>query len=160
MYRDDDDLPRIDLHGYTVDEALRVFVERYNVEARRRWPEPIQVIHGYGASGEGGEIRRRLRKYLKENSECLSYDQGERLMGNPGVTIVYPDRPLPEVTDVLAGEILAYCRPAKPMKSIVGKFRRYGAPEVKQIVKRLEREGKLRVVYKGRYKCYEATITS
>lgn len=147
--------PQIDLHGYTVDEALRVFISRYNEEAGRRRPESIRVIHGYGASGEGGAIRRRLRRFLASSRDYLDYDRGERLFGNPGVTVVYPVRPLPTATDALSEEILAYCQNAKPMKSIVGKFRRHGAPEVKQAVAGLERDGRLRTVLKGRYKCYE-----
>ena len=87
---------KIDLHGLQEREALRKFVRNYNAYVRGGGRDPIHVIHGYGSSGHGGVIQRALRAYLAANSVRLDkVVEGERL-ANPGFTIVYPKRLLPE----------------------------------------------------------------
>ena len=80
----------IDLHNFTVAEAIREFVRFYNSCVRSGYRERLEVIHGYGSSGSGGVIREELRKFLKAHAETFGeYLAGESLR-NPGVTIVYP----------------------------------------------------------------------
>ena len=60
--------------------------------------DPVRVVHGYGSSGRGGVIHRAIRRYI--NANIGRFDkvvEGESL-ANPGVTLVYPKRLLPEVT--------------------------------------------------------------
>lgn len=86
----------IDLHRFTVAEALREFVRFYNACVRSGYRGRIEIIHGYGSSGTGGVIREELRKYLSAHDEIFSqFLPGENLR-NPGVTILYAgDTPAP-----------------------------------------------------------------
>lgn len=86
----------IDLHGLREAEALRKFVRDYNAYVRRGRRDPIWVVHGYGSSGRGGVIQQAVRAYIVAN--IARFDrvvEGESL-ANPGVTLVYPKRLLPE----------------------------------------------------------------
>src|ERR1035437_10621946 len=79
----------IDLHDFTVAEALREFVRFYNACVKSGYRGRIEVIHGYGSTGGGGGIREELRKYLKAHSGTFGeFLAGERLR-NPGVSVVY-----------------------------------------------------------------------
>jgi hypothetical protein len=85
----------IDLHHRTVPEAIREFVHFYNDCVRSNYLGRIEVIHGYGSTGAGGVIRKKLREYLAAHAESFgSFLAGDSL-GNPGVTIVYPKKLLP-----------------------------------------------------------------
>lgn len=118
--------------------------------------EALEIVHGYGSSGTGGSLRRRVRSFLSLHSDRLEFQAGEDADGNPGHTIVLPIRPLPEVSDLLAEQVLEYCETARTQSRIAGKFRRYGDPSVIQAIRTLERQGRLRPVSKGRNKAYEA----
>jgi hypothetical protein len=79
----------IDLHNFTVTEAMREFIRFYNAQVRSGYRGRIEVIHGYGSNGVGGTIRQELRTYLKAHAEIFGeYLAGESLR-NPGVTILY-----------------------------------------------------------------------
>jgi hypothetical protein len=81
---------RIDLHNFTVAEAMREFVRFYNGCVRDGYRGRIEVIHGYGSNGVGGTIRQELRAFLGAHAEIFGeYLAGESLR-NPGVTILYP----------------------------------------------------------------------
>ncbi len=146
----------IDLHGFSVPEAMEAFVRYYNREVRHTAPERIKVIHGYGASGSGGAIRAELRSLLERNQDKLTFVGGENIDGNPGYTVVYPGQSYSRLStsegaiymgDQLSEEILQYCRQVRTEEKIAGKFRRYGMPEVKKTLKALEGQGKVRVVW-------------
>ncbi|MFZ1084268.1 MAG: Smr/MutS family protein [Terracidiphilus sp.] len=80
----------INLHSFTVAEAIREFVRFYNACVSAGYRGRLEVIHGYGSSGSGGAIREELRKYLKAHEEIFGeFLPGENLR-NPGVTILYP----------------------------------------------------------------------
>lgn len=57
-------IPRIDLHGLTVPEAIAEYVGAHNRLMARGYRGKVEVIHGYGSSGEGGVIREKLRAFL------------------------------------------------------------------------------------------------
>ena len=69
----------LDLHDPTWKEAL----EEFEAECKRALeqsggkPMKIRVIHGYGAQGEGGVIRDRLRAFCDTFGDCLEYERGE-----------------------------------------------------------------------------------
>jgi dsDNA-specific endonuclease/ATPase MutS2 len=80
----------IDLHNFTVAEALREFVRYYNNCVRSGYSGRLEVIHGYGSTGGGGVIREELRKYLKAHAGTFGEFLAGESLRNPGVTIVYP----------------------------------------------------------------------
>src|SRR3989442_9608079 len=96
-------MAEVDLHGHTVDEALRIFIDVYNRHVRSRSKESLRVIHGYGSATEGldgGRIRLKIRTFLEGAADSLDWKPGEDLEGNPGVTIVSSQNPsdFPEPT--------------------------------------------------------------
>ncbi|MGA3161497.1 MAG: Smr/MutS family protein [Terracidiphilus sp.] len=80
----------IDLHNFTVAEALREFVRFYNHCVRNGFRGRLEVIHGYGSTGGGGVIREELRKYLKAHSGTFGEFLAGESLRNPGVTVLYP----------------------------------------------------------------------
>jgi len=114
-------------------------------------------VHGYGSSGEGGLIRKRLRKYLDQHPKKLLYRKGEHYFGNPGTTYVTPLQPLPTAADALQAEILDYCQQARSEAKILGKFRQQGQKQIKQALASMSKEGLLKRFNKGAYIHYERT---
>ena len=85
----------VDLHGLSVPKALEKFIQFYNQCIKECYKDRIEVVHGYGSSGIGGDIKKELLLYLNKNSRLLvSFLEGDKI-GNPGVTIVYPKDRLP-----------------------------------------------------------------
>jgi dsDNA-specific endonuclease/ATPase MutS2 len=80
----------IDLHNFTIAEAIREFVRFYNACVRSGYRGRLEVIHGYGKSGSGGVIREELRKFLKAHEETFGEFLAGESLRNPGVTILYP----------------------------------------------------------------------
>ena len=78
----------IDLHYMNFDDALRVFITKYNALYKRGERKEIKVIHGYGSKTLDGEavIRTKLRAYFSRNRDCVKV----RLDLNEGVTYVTP----------------------------------------------------------------------
>lgn len=88
----------IDLHSYTVAEALHAFVRFYNACVHSGYRGRIEVIHGYGSSGTGGAIREQLRGYLEAHAEIFGQFLPGESLRNPGVTILYAgESPAPPV---------------------------------------------------------------
>ncbi|TRZ98462.1 MAG: hypothetical protein D4R80_05085 [Deltaproteobacteria bacterium] len=85
----------IDLHGLTVADALARFIAHYNARLQAGDTGPIRVIHGYGSSGRGGDLRTAIRELLSRHAGRLESVPGETYFNNPGATIVYPKHPLP-----------------------------------------------------------------
>jgi hypothetical protein len=148
----------IDLHGHTVDEALRLFVDFYNRHLRNGSQHSIRVIHGYGSSGEGGKIRRKIRLFLEQAGAEMEWRTGEDVEANPGVTIVFPRKPLPEPQTQLASEIQAFCSVPRTESKIAGEFRKHSPREIKQVIRALVRAGELKVILKAVGETY-VTVT-
>ncbi len=142
----------IDLHGLTWTEARAEFVAFYN----RSVGTPFTVIHGYGSSGEGGVLRRRLRGFLQRHEAYLEFTPGEELDDNPGCTIISPQLRLPALDERLVESMWEYCKRPKTRGKISGKFRRYGNKAVDQTIELLERQGRLKKTGGGRMAKYEA----
>jgi len=85
----------IDLHGLTVAEALSRLASHCNARVRAGNFGPIRVVHGYGSSGRGGDLRAAIREFLSRHPGRLEFVPGEKYFNNPGVTVVYPKHPLP-----------------------------------------------------------------
>ena len=153
------DLLEIDLHGQTWAEALETFLDAYN---RPFQPDggvarSLDVVHGYGSTGAGGTLRTRLRAFLQRQGARLEFKPGEELDDNQGHTIVTPVKPLPGAEELLEERVLEYCETPRTLSKITGQFRWYGDPKVKQALRVLESQGRLRPVSKGRYKMYQST---
>jgi len=148
----------LDLHGLSVDEALRVFVEFYNRHIRSGSREPLRIVHGYGASGQGGKIRRKIRALLEGSAVSLDWKAGEDLEGNLGVTIVYPRKILHAREDQLATDILAFCSIPRTESKITGEFRNYAAREIKQAIRTLVRQDQMKEVFKDGRETYVRSV--
>ncbi|MDN5304722.1 MAG: hypothetical protein PWP46_1608 [Fusobacteriaceae bacterium] len=140
----------IDLHGLTVMQAEEIFIREYN----NNLDKIIKVIHGYGSSGNGGKIRKSLRKLLENNKNLLDYEKGEIIDGNRGYTIIYPKNRIPDKIDSLKIEIIEYCKTPKTKDKIAGYFRKYEPEKILSAIRQLENNNLLKIVQKGKYKCY------
>ncbi|PIE53288.1 hypothetical protein CSA37_02245 [Candidatus Fermentibacteria bacterium] len=145
----------LDLHGYTVAEAVEIFVSHYNSLAGRGYTSRFTVVHGYGSGGTGGKIRTALRKFLAAFPDEVRVTTDPV---NPGVTFVIPVKRLPEGAGILTGEILEFCSSGKSESRILGKFRNYGDLNVKKALKRLVSLKKLSCSRKGRHVIYSSRV--
>ena len=141
----------MDLHGYTVVEAIEIFVSFYNQKFASGDTSSISVIHGYGSSGIGGTIRSSFHKFLLSNSEYLTFQTDT---WNPGKTVVFPIKKLPANADLLTSDIIEFCCKGKTESKILGKFRRYGDLKVKKMLLKLVSSKQLAIRKKGKYKHY------
>ena len=152
----------IDFHGKTWADALPEFIALYNQSLAAQSDNgnsggiTLDVIHGYGSTGAGGILKRRIRGYLARHTERLEFRPGEELDGNQGHTLVTPAQPLPATAELLAEQILEYCETPRTQSKITGKFRRYGDPQTLQAIRNLERQGRLRAEPRGKVKRYQA----
>ena len=151
----------LDLHGHTWNEAKNAFTHLYN-ESFTGTGEPsvstIDIVHGYGSTGEGGIIRTRLRKFLERHTDYLEFVPGEDMDGNQGHTLVAPQKPLPKDEDVLLEDIVEYCERPRTQEKIAGEFiRRADAPSIRQALGQLQRQGRLQRVVKNNRPMFEAT---
>jgi hypothetical protein len=140
------------------NEARDVFIESFNRalrESRGGHVDRLDVIHGYGSSGEGGVIRDRLRAFLSRNVEHLEFVPGEDEAGNPGRTYVTPVKALPTAFEQLTERVWEYCAVAKPLAKVKSRFWR-DELRAERAVEELERTGRIRVIRRGRVKLYES----
>lgn len=144
----------IDLHGYTVAEAVDLFVKTYNERVARGDLSRFSVIHGYGSGGTGGKIRTALRKLLEAFDDSLSIETNPV---NPGVTVVLPLQKLPDGSGILSAELLDYCSSGRTESKVLGKFRSFGDLSVKRTLQKLVSRGKLKTSRKGSHTVYTAT---
>ena len=150
----------IDLHGRTWLEAQEEFISFYNQvleESSDSNGAQLSVIHGYGSTGEGGILRKRLHGFLERFADRLEFVAGEDLDGNPGHTVVAPVQLLPDKVGLLADEIWSYCERPRSKSKVIGKFRRNGTPKVIQAIRSLEKQGRLRRLSGRHQVMYEAT---
>ena len=87
---------KIDLHGLTEQGAIRKLIQDYNAYVRSGGRDPIWIIHGYGSSGRGGVLKQAIGRYLAANAGRFDRVVEGDLLANPGATIVYPKRLLPQ----------------------------------------------------------------
>ena len=144
----------IDLHGKTWSEALAEFIDVYNRTARAA--VTLDVVHGYGSTGVGGVLRKRFRTFLAKYPHCLRYEHGEDVDGNAGHTLVLPLARLPDTGGLLAEQVWEYCENPRTVSKISGRFRRHGDPQVQQAIRTLQKQGRLRLLSRGRFKEYAA----
>jgi hypothetical protein len=146
----------IDLHGSTVAEAIERFVQHYNTRVDNNQCGCLKAIHGYGSSRVGGAIRIKLRAFLDQYLDKLRYEAGDDY-GDPGWTWVYPKARLPDQRERMAAEILSFCAEGRTEEKILREFVQHGEVQVKQAVRSLAKQGKLKVVNKGAKTVYQVT---
>ncbi len=149
----------IDLHGLTVEEAIRKFVTSYNALFESGYRGRIEVIHGYGSSGEGGVIRRRLRSFLAANRARFQRVSEGDTHGNPGVTYVEAKGRLPAAaaSTLLERAILEFCATPKSERRILVKFvGRYGDPALRAALRAMVNNGSLERMHSGAEVKYRA----
>ena len=148
----------LDLHGLTWAEAEASFIEFYNQTLRQvgKGAVGLDVVHGYGSTGNGGVLRTRLRGFLGRYEPCLDFQTGEKVDGNPGHTIVVPLKPLPSLLDQLSQDIWDFCDRPRSQSKIIGKFRRHGQTAVLSTIKTLEKQKRLRPSNQGAHNLYQA----
>ena len=135
---------QLDLHGKTWLQARDEFIAFYNAAlGGGRAGVTLTVVHGYGSTGEGGVLRKRLRAYLDGLGDYLEYTPGEQIDGNPGCTYIAPQKRIPDLEDALEADILRFCETGKTRGKIIGKFRRRGQPKTLDAIRALERHGRL-----------------
>jgi len=144
----------LDVHGLTVDEALKAFVEFYNRLVQSRSREPVRVVHGWGSSGGGGKIRLKLRQLLADLTPNLDWKPGEDIEGNLGVTIVYPSKVIDVLENQLAAAILEFCSTPRTESKISGQFRKYEPRKIKEAIRLLVRRGQMKQIVKGDHVAY------
>lgn len=78
----------IDLHGFTVEEALNV-LEHFIREASQRGLRKVLIIHGKGNhSKESPILPGAVLRYLQQSSLCGETGAAERRLGGAGATWV------------------------------------------------------------------------
>ena len=144
----------LDLHDHTWEEALRKFVEAYNRHVQSGSREPMRIIHGYGSSGEGGKIRKKIRAFVESASASLDWKSGEALENNPGATLIYPRRALPSLQHHLAEGILAFCSIPRTESKIAAEFRQHSPRDIKQALRSLVRQARIKEIFRGGREIY------
>ncbi|MCG3148589.1 MAG: hypothetical protein PCFJNLEI_02034 [Verrucomicrobiae bacterium] len=145
----------LDLHGLTVEEAIEHFVQHYNERVKKSQGGAWTIVHGYGSSGQGGVIRSKLRSFLEQHKDKLRYEAGDNF-GNPGWTWVYPKIRLPDRQERLALDILGYCSIPRTEEKILGEFIQPDGVKIRELVRALVNQGKLKEVRKGIKVAYQA----
>lgn len=144
----------LDLHGFTVSEAIEQFVQDYNTRVDNNQFGCLKIIHGYGSTGKGGAIRAKLRAFLDEHLDKLRYESGDDF-GDPGWTWVYPKFRLPDQRERMATAILSFCIEPKTEEKILREFVKLGEAHIKQAVRSLAKQGKLKTLNKGSKVLYQ-----
>jgi Smr domain len=147
----------LDLHGFSVVEAIEQFVLDYNGRVENHQHGCWRIIHGYGSTGQGGAIRAKLRAFLDQHLDKLRYEAGDDY-GDPGWTWVYPKVRLPDQQERMATAILDFCSDAKTEEKILREFAKLGTVQVKQAVRSLAKQGRLKVVNKGAKVLYQEAL--
>ena len=85
----------------------------------------------------------------------LRYEAGDSY-GDPGWTWVYAKVRLPDQRERMAAAILSFCSEGKTEAKILREFGKLGQVQVKQAVRSLAKQGKLKIVDMGAKTLYQA----
>lgn len=149
---------QLDLHGLTAAAAIERFVVAYNLRIKRAQFACWTVVHGYGSTGEGGVIRSKLRKFLDAHLDKLRYEPGDNY-GNPGWTWVHPKLRLPDQRERLALAVLDFCSASRVEDKILREFVGDGGVQVKEVIRSLVKQGRLKSINQGSRTQYQAVAT-
>jgi len=145
---EEDTQMKLDLHGMRTKDAIDRFISEYN-KAVRLGVDRLEVVHGYGSSGVGGDIKDALTALLDAYPGKVRYIKGE-MLGNRGVTVVVPDIPLPPRKMAIDDVILNMLSKPSSLKDIEeGLCGFAGGDEIHGAMKALMRSGKATEVLRG-----------
>ena len=116
----------------------------------------VKVVHGYGSGGAGGDTKQALRSLLRRHPHCVRFVPGEEVEGNPGYTLVYPERQIPRSSANLWESILAFCALPRTEAEVVKHFGEPSRGDVLLALRRLEATGRLVVTAKNGKRYYLA----
>jgi len=150
---------QIDLHGLTVDAALETFVEQCNRLFRGGYRGKIVVVHGYGSSGQGGAIKKRLTGFLAKHHDY--FDSSVWDGGNPGVTTLRQLKALPvEKAGGIEQQLLAFLVVPKVEAKIFARFHSKSVAEVKELLRDLRQRGLIHEAVKNGQKAWQCGASS
>lgn len=148
----------VDLHGMKTSQALEAFALAYDNALRDSAGGALRVIHGYGSGGAGGDTRNAIRSWLKASSHSLKWIAGEEIDGNPGYTMVYPEKRLPQGAARIHDSIVEYCSKERTQSDVIGRFvRRNSQGDIATALRELEARGRLRTFVRNGKKYYIAS---
>ncbi|WP_319558800.1 Smr/MutS family protein [Marispirochaeta sp.] len=75
----------LDLHGYTVEEALKE-LDGFLLRSRRRGLKKVLIIHGKGNHSDTGDsvLRKKVRRYIADSPICGECGVPQPGMGGEG----------------------------------------------------------------------------
>jgi len=140
-------------------EALERLETQWRAEASASTPRQIRVIHGYGSSGRGGDIKKAVREHTARRRDVLRMVAGDGSEENPGVTVIS----VVVRHDALQGLAKAmerFCaRAGRTMAAVEQRFgARHDLADVREAVALLRRERRLTRERPGRVWCLRATV--
>jgi hypothetical protein len=116
----------------------------------------VRVVHGYGSGGAGGDTRQALRSLLRRHPHCARWAPGEEAEGNPGCTLVYPQRQIPSSGTNLWDSIVSFCAVPRTEAEIVKRFGTPARGDVLAALRRLDAAGRLVVSTRNGKDYYQA----
>ena len=149
----------VDLHGMKTAQALEAFALAYD-NTLRESPRggALKVIHGHGSGGAGGDTRNAIRSWLKASSHSLKWIAGEEIDGNPGYTVVYPERRLSQGAARIHDSIVEFCSRERTQSDVIGRFvRRNSESDIANALRELETRGRLRTFVRNGRKYFIAS---
>jgi hypothetical protein len=97
----------------------------------------------------------KFRAFLDQHLDKLCYEAGDDY-GDPGWTLVCPKVQLPDQHKRMATAILSFCSAGKTEEKILREFAILGELQVKQAVRSLAKQGKLKIMNSGAKVLYQA----
>ncbi len=143
----------LDLHGMAAGEGLEALVNSYNRLVDSGESE-LLVVHGYGSSGVGGVLQRKVRSFLRSAGVQFFTESESRC--NIGQTLVKVGKSPISVGDGLDAKMLKFCAVPKTKEKLFSKFHKSGRSALQQTFSALLSKGLLHEKRKGKYKVYEA----
>jgi hypothetical protein len=141
----------LDLHGMRTKDAVERFIYEYN-RSVQAGEDRLEVVHGYGASGVGGDIKDALAALLDAHPDKARYIKGE-MLGNKGMIVVIPDEVLPSRRTSLDA-VVYHALSGKPQSVYVIEEKLHGlasADEIQRSISNLLALNKvLRIIQAGR----------
>lgn len=125
---------KLDLHGMKTKDAVERFISEYNA-VLRRGEGRLEIVHGYGSSGSGGDIRKAIIAMCEAHKDKLGLIKGE-ILGNKGVSVVIPSLPLPPRKYALDAVILAALTKPSTPKDVEDRIK--GLASTPEIIESLE----------------------
>lgn len=147
----------IDLHGLTVEEAIKKFMAHCKTTFQSGRRDSITLIHGYGSTGVGGRIKVRLRALIEHHHALIESRFNDA--ANPGATDIRLLGPPPSTSLKASAQeerACSFCTTPKEERKILNKFCRVSAEEIKSLLRGLQARGRLAAVKHSGQKAWQS----